>query len=162
MSSLISRPIRPLRIILIVLIVLNLAFIFVNSALPVEKSVAESEAVKDVVLDVVPEHTEVGSFLSTNIRSVAHFAEYAMLGLLFSLYLLLYMKRSPIAVSYLIVSGLLIGFFDETIQIFSGRGPSVSDVWLDFSGYITAVLLTFSVFYIRMLALNRIKDRDNG
>ena len=36
---------------------------------------------------------------------------------------------------------LLTGFIDETIQIFSGRGSAVSDVWLDFSGAAAAILI---------------------
>ncbi len=162
MSLPLSNFTRPFRIILIVFISLNLLFIFINSALPIEKSLAESEAVKDAVIDVLPEHTAVVSFVSDNIRSIAHFAEYALLGFLCTLYSMLYIKRTPVTVSYLVVAGLIIGFLDETVQIFSGRGSSIKDVWLDFSGYLTALLLTLSAFLLRKYIIDRIKDNNNG
>lgn len=41
--------------------------------------------------------------------------------------------------------GLLIAFMDETIQLFSDRGSQVQDVWLDFAGVVTGVLLAVAV-----------------
>ena len=35
--------------------------------------------------------------------------------------------------------GLLAAFLDETLQIFSGRGSMVADVWLDFAGVVFGV-----------------------
>ena len=35
--------------------------------------------------------------------------------------------------------GLLAAFLDETLQLFSGRGSMVADVWLDFAGVVFGV-----------------------
>ena len=35
--------------------------------------------------------------------------------------------------------GLLAAFLDETLQLFSGRGSMVADVWLDFAGVVCGV-----------------------
>ena len=36
-------------------------------------------------------------------------------------------------------------FLDETIQIFSGRGPDIKDVWLDTFGAAAGILLVSAV-----------------
>ena len=40
---------------------------------------------------------------------------------------------------------MLTGFIDETIQIFSGRGSAIRDVWLDFSGAAAAILILAAI-----------------
>ena len=35
--------------------------------------------------------------------------------------------------------GLFAAFLDETLQLFSGRGSMVADVWLDFAGVVCGV-----------------------
>ena len=34
---------------------------------------------------------------------------------------------------------------DETIQIFTGRGSQLQDVWLDFAGFTTGLILVLAV-----------------
>ena len=42
--------------------------------------------------------------------------------------------------------GMLCAVTDETIQIFSGRGSLVSDVWIDTAGFSTGFFLTVLLF----------------
>ncbi len=133
-----------IRIFLIVLIVLTVAFIFIQSAMPPEKSEEESDKVGEIVGEIIPPETKPGEFVQINLRKIAHFVEFALLGLELALYLSLFShKKVFMMASYPL--GLFIAFLDETVQIFSGRGSSVSDVWLDFLGFLTFATLTYLV-----------------
>lgn len=75
------------------------------------------------------------------VRKLAHFGEFFVSGLWFTLCLRVYTRRTLRHISWPLLLGLLIANMDETIQSFvSGRSSSVKDVWIDFSGVVTGVL----------------------
>ncbi len=79
------------------------------------------------------------------VRKIAHITLFFILGILINLLLKVYViKRLPgIVISP--VYAMAVGFFDETIQIFSpGRAGSLSDVFIDFAGAVIASLLFFA------------------
>lgn len=84
------------------------------------------------------------------IRKAAHFAEYALLGILVSgAY-----RRQPLPCSRMrtFVFFCLVPCIDETIQHFvPGRYGSPQDVLLDLAGYASALLI--------FLAISRIRDK---
>ena len=94
-------------------------------------------------------HMPVDEFL---LRKAAHFSEYALLGAELSLLLNLLLDRNgrPLARGRRLLDFPALGFFaaaiDETIQIFSGRGSSLLDVWLDTAGCLTGFFLIFLIF----------------
>lgn len=139
--------IRIIRIILLVLILTTLAFIFIQSAIPPEESEKESGAVGDAVTEIIPPTTAVGSFLKTNVRKIAHFVEYAALGLWVSLYGIITFP-APRRLSLIFPAGLFVALLDETLQILSHRGSSVADVWLDFLGFFTAAALVWGIYLL--------------
>ena len=142
-----ARSMKIIKYALLILILLNFAFIFLQSALPPEESSKESDAIGDIIEEIIPPDTKPGEFIQTNLRKIAHFVEFASLGALVSTYLLLfYRKRAAILLSFPIA--LMTGFFDETIQLFSGRGSSVKDVWIDFFGFAFASALFYTVWLI--------------
>ena len=144
------------RIILASLIFLTLGFIFFQSALPPSKSVAESDAVSDFVGDIIPEDTRAGEFIQDNIRKLAHLFEYMALGLWVSLYVYIFMrKRRIIAASYALA--LFVALIDETVQIFSLRGASVLDVWLDFFGFSISAVLVYTVHLVTQSLKKRVE-----
>lgn len=76
------------------------------------------------------------------IRKLAHFSEYLLEGFLFMLCLRVYTKHVLKHVSWPILGGLLTALTDETIQLFvPGRSSQVTDVWIDFSGVMTGLLV---------------------
>ena len=76
------------------------------------------------------------------VRKLAHFCEYMLEGFLLALCLRVYTRRFIRHVSWPILGGLLTALTDETIQLFSdGRSGQISDVWLDFSGVMTGILI---------------------
>lgn len=90
--------------------------------------------------------TEEGHHL---VRKLAHFSEFAALGAVFWLLSGEYTKdRAKRAISAAFV-GIFVPLSDETIQIFSGRGPAITDVWIDAAGYATGAVLTALILFFR-------------
>ena len=76
------------------------------------------------------------------VRKLAHFCEYALEGFLLTLCLRVYTRHFFVHISWPILGGLLTALTDETIQMFSdGRSSQLTDVWLDFSGVMTGILV---------------------
>ena len=122
-----------------VLLLLNIAFIWGNSLLPGEVSGAFSDWVKELLAELFA-NDALSASGGGLLRKLAHFSEFAMLGVLFSwLFGMLQKGRSWTA---------LCGFFtacvDETIQRFvPDRGPSIVDVGIDTCGVLAGMLLIF-------------------
>lgn len=120
---------------LTLLLVVNLVIIWGNSLLPGETSARISGFVADLLskllgADAVGSHTGRGL-----LRKAAHFAEFACLGMLTCGQLIKKTKNHKILIIYALLGCLLVACMDETIQIFvAGRGSSLLDVWIDFSG----------------------------
>ena len=134
-------------ILLLLFIIATLLFIFIQSMLPPEKSSQESGAVGEIIEEIIPPDTKPGAFIQINLRKIAHFVEFALLGAEISLYIILFTRKN-IFVLLSFPTALMIAFFDETIQIFSGRGPAVLDVWIDFAGFTSASVIFYTVAVI--------------
>lgn len=122
------------------LIVMLLVFIWGNSLMPAEISHAFSQWVKQLLVPFVAEDSPVTEESSDLLRKMAHFAEFAVLGLCL-------MWRSGMKKSrprWAFIFGTAAAAMDETIQCFvPGRGPGVLDVLLDSSGVLTGMLFLF-------------------
>lgn len=76
------------------------------------------------------------------VRKSAHFAEYALYGLLLAVTLGQYTRRLWPHLFTIFFCGLAGALCDETIQLFvPGRSGQVSDVLLDFAGVLAGILL---------------------
>lgn len=152
---------RVLLFVLLSLCVLSLAFIFYNSSLPPEKSDEQSTAVGEVIEEVVdtvlPENAPVKDAIILNLRKLAHFFEFFMLGAEVALILVFFSYRPTMLGLTSVFLGGFVGFLDETVQIFSGRGPAILDVWIDTCGY--AVSTVFVIFIYHALLLLREKTK---
>ena len=86
------------------------------------------------------------------VRKLAHFCEYTLEGFLLMLCLRVYTRHFFKHVSWPILFGLLTALTDETIQLFTpGRSSQVTDVWLDFSGVLSGLLVgLFLLALVRM------------
>ena len=158
-----DKSLEIFRIILAVLMLGTLIFIFVNSALPPEVSDEQSAAVGGFITSLLPEGTRLHSFVSEYIRKIAHFTEYGLLGIETALYVLLYAKRRGRAVLTTLPLPLFVGFTDETVQIFSGRGPAISDVWIDIGGFFFFGSIAYGVLLGGYaIALRIIKSREKN
>ena len=95
--------------------------------------------------------SDEGHFL---LRKAAHFTEYAVLGVITAL--LFDSFKIDNAKQYLsaAVIGVSVPLIDETIQIFSDRGPALADVWIDISGFALGAAVTFLVICKRRKGTN--------
>lgn len=120
----------------LLLVVVLTAVIFVNSSLPATESgklsgfvaqfVVQLSQLLDITLKGDVEHT---------IRKLAHFLEFACLGLLWCKTFASFRVSNRTSTGYILLLCLLTAVTDEYIQLFSlGREGRVMDVLLDFSG----------------------------
>ena len=120
------------------LVILNLAFIWGNSFVPGDISGEISGGIFEVVSDLFAVFGDKGQFV---LRKLAHFSEFTALG--FFLTGLWRNSSCREHVTAPLLLGLAAACIDETIQIFSpGRGSSLIDVWIDFSGVCLGFLLS--------------------
>ena len=113
----------------------------------------ESAEVSESLLSVIIEF--IGRFISHNtLRKIAHFSEFALLGVTLMLHISALRQRFTIKCGWLWAWGIstLYAGSDEFHQGFvGGRAPSLSDVGIDSCGAIAGVLL---VLLCRHLQLN--------
>jgi len=124
---------------LIVLLILILAFIWGQSVLSADISRSESGFVLTILRPLLAIIFGEATVTHHFVRKLAHFSEFFLLGA--TLFALLPRRRwrLPLSAGLCLLAALL----DETIQLFSGRGDQISDVWLDFSGAAAGILLCF-------------------
>ena len=154
---------RPIMILAFVCAV-NLAFIWGHSLLSVSLSSGESSRILRFLLSAL--HIEVSpdqfSSLHHLLRKFAHFTEFACLGAL-SATITYYISDRDISRTWTVKSlpilfCLLAASTDETIQIYTGRGNSVSDILLDFCGSLCAMLVFFIIVLIKSRSEQKITD----
>lgn len=123
-----------------VLLVLNLAVIWGNSLLPGTTSGQVSGSVLEPIVELLHLPEETVGVLHTVIRKLAHFTEFACLGVLLTWYRGMCDGKCS---SFLpVLLGMAAATVDESIQLFiPGRGPSLVDVWLDTFGAATGMML---------------------
>ena len=134
------------QILPIVLIALNILFIWGNSMLSKEQSHNLSAFFRDILRgifdssggsDVISDHT---------VRKAAHVFEFLVLGVLLTLF---YGKSKLRNCLMIIGGGVSVAAIDETIQIFSGRGPAVKDVLIDACGCLIGFLIVMLIKRMR-------------
>ena len=120
------------------------AFIWYNSTVSGEGSGALSRKVTEFFCSFAGEVSEE-AFDSAHhfIRKAAHFTEFCLLGLLYgSIRRSLDGKVISSLIFFPVSCTLFTAVCDEFIQSFTGRGSSVRDVMLDFSGALTGIAIT--------------------
>lgn len=141
-----------------VLIALTLLFIFSQSLPGQSTSQAESSRVTELIRPLLAPILGAENVTVGLIRKLAHFAEFSLLGAELAGYLwfLCRKKAQSFIHGFFFVTGAALT--DETIQIFTGRGPMVQDVWLDMAGGAFGILfLTFVRFLVFLIRKRRKK-----
>ncbi len=156
------------QILQVILLILTLVIIFGHSAMPPKVSSSESSFVAKLLEPILVKLFPEGADLEHFVRKAAHFTEFFLLGL--QLFLLIksllrtssglkpsgtspekVLSKAPVHRAFLLSPAIswCLAFFDETIQIFSGRGPAIQDVWLDTFGAVTACLILWLLHLIK-------------
>lgn len=130
-----------LRAVIYILIALNIAFIWSMSMYSKEESGDQSGTVAEFLYTVFPVLRRIpDEIFGKIVRKLAHFSEFAMLGILSASALWEHTERTHARFSRLILPTLMLCLFvastDETIQLFTNRGCQVKDIMIDFSGSI--------------------------
>ena len=150
------------RILLLVLLAVSISHAFIQSSLSQKASSAESNKVGEIVGEIIPPETKPGEYIQTNLRKLAHFTEFANIGTFAVLHAVFYLLKRKWAHILIVPLGMLIALMDETIQIFSNRGASVSDIWIDVLGYVTAIAAVYAAYLavrLVMFLVLRAKER---
>jgi len=127
---------------IVILLILVLVFIWGNSMLPAKTSAALSGWLHEILTGLLPQGV-LASQGDGLLRKIAHFTEFAVLGCLLCWTFHPPGTRSRRFLIPALISGTLVAFVDEGIQLFTpGRGPRLTDVGIDFLG----LLLGMGVF----------------
>lgn len=128
-----------------------LIFIWGNSCLPAPQSRAFSLWFRNLIAPLFgwPIVTRPGTSGRGVLRKVAHFIEFAGLGLCLSW--LVHMLRTRKWEIFLLTlfTGVMVAFIDEGIQFFiPGRGPGIKDVGIDTLGVLLGIGIITLIAYI--------------
>ena len=133
------------RVIFTLALIGCIAFIFSNSMKIASVSTVSSSRVLTLLQAALRRlgHPALAQRLTDHIvRKLAHFCEYLLEGFLLMLCLRVYTRHFFKHVSWPMLGGLLTALTDETIQLFvPGRSGQVTDIWIDFSGVMTGLLV---------------------
>lgn len=116
------------------------ALIWVQSLVPASQSGAESDAVAEMLKAILGE-SSFAEWVVTHVRKIAHFTEFAVLGVTWGGFALGRRRGA-----WPLIPGLLTAAADEALQFVSPeRAPMVTDVLLDWTGFAAGWAL-FSAF----------------
>ena len=137
-----------------VLSVIWTGFIISMSTQNAEKSTGVSRGILKSILLTIYKITNIAISPDTvhNLfRKLAHFTEFFILGLFVVLFLKSINKNKLFAVIY----GFIVAFSDELTQLFMGGGRSMqfSDMLIDISGVLFAVLIIYFISKIKCYAM---------
>lgn len=149
-----------IRIILFVAIIFWMMVIFGFSAAEAEESQSMSDNITEIIVEGVYDNyesmtsevqTEIWNKVSFVVRKTGHFGEYAILGMLVSLFLMTFdnvrknKKRFVVAVAFCAIYAIT----DEVHQGFvDGRSPMVMDVCIDSAGSLCGTVFVLIVWKI--------------
>lgn len=93
--------------------------------------------------------TGTGNVTEHLVRKLAHFTEFSILGVeagfVFGFYLRERSSNMWSALLKAVASCAFAALIDETIQVFSGRGPAITDVWIDTAGALLGAAIVLLV-----------------
>lgn len=156
----ITRVRAAFRIVLLVLIAATLVFIFANSLKSAEESSKDSAAVGGLLSSLFPPDTPLGAFIKDNLRKLAHFTEFGLLGAEIAVYVYFFTQDRRRWATLSPIVGLVVGFIDETLQYIPDRGPEISDVWIDLGGFVTLSLVAYGAILTVRLVARAIRERQ--
>ena len=126
---------------LLFLVLAMIVFIFSRSLRPADVSATESKLALSLLQSLVP-------FALTEhfIRKLAHFTEFAVLGILAGLMFGERCRHLWSGLLFAVMTGIVTALCDETIQLFvDGRTGQIPDIWIDIAGAAAGAVLALSV-----------------
>ena len=147
------------RNICLALLVANLLFIWGNSMLPGEASAALSLWVKGILSALFGGMPDSGGGHGL-LRKLAHFTEFAGLGIWLSWLTGMYRKTILRSVTLSLACGFTAACVDESIQLITpDRGPRFTDVLIDTAGVAVGIVLLWLAYEI---VIKKTKTKNGG
>ncbi len=138
-------------------------FAFVHSMMPADISAQESSSFT-AFLEELFRMLGVSAGLSSHIiRKAAHFTEYAAIGASALFCAKAFDNEKPLKYIFnILFTGLAAAVTDEAIQLnVEGRSGQITDVLLDFSGFLTGASLIFALTaFISLIRKRKTKNLD--
>lgn len=155
-----KRTITIFRIIFPLCLLGTLIFIFGNSSDIGSISGGKSAEVM-TIMNKIMEWLGFGYRFSERIvRKLAHFTEYAIMGLWLMLSLRVYTRRIISFISWPLFLGLFTAVIDEFYQLFiPGRTGQVMDVTIDFMGVISGLVIGLFTILLTRAILDALKGK---
>ncbi len=129
------------------IIILTIVAIWGQSMIPREASQVESDTILKVInpfsdVEIGDVTSSLYWLMSDLLRKLAHLIEYGVLGCEIMVYRIIKKCKPAVKQEFinLLVTGMIVGLIDETIQVFSHRGSTVTDVWIDTVGFFLGLL----------------------
>lgn len=159
-----SRFLLVSRLVLGILILSLVTFIFSLSFADADTSASDSSRVLDFLNGILKAFGTDFRLSHNFVRTLAHFLEFGLLGLLSLLFMLTFKLTSLIRVLWTLIFTLSVASTDETIQLFSdGRAFQLTDILVDMTGVITAILgLLLFIKLLKSLKIKKLKEIHNG
>ena len=130
------------------MLIIVLAVIWGHSCMPPDMSGKESSWVMNIIRPVLGALIGDDNVTMLLVRKLGHFTEYLILGIV--IFINVSVRQDECCISsrkhtdagrlrkrlfcMSVLFAIPAAFLDETIQIFSGRGPAIADVWIDLAG----------------------------
>lgn len=131
------------RLILLVLIIIWAILIFGLSG----QNGTESSGLSRKLVEIFTKNQEVVDIVEPYVRKIAHFSEYGLGGILFTLLLSTYKWKDRKIMIISIVLGIWYASMDEIHQLMvDGRNGSIVDVYIDTLGFSTGVCRNYGNF----------------
>ncbi len=138
------------KIFMILITAALIFFAFIHSSMPADISSDESEAVMNILQDILRFIGFSAELTDHIVRKAAHFCEYSAIGIFLMNTAYSFCKTRPHKYCLQIgFFGLLTAVIDEAIQLnVPGRSGQITDVLLDFSGIITGAFAIWIILLI--------------
>lgn len=130
----------------LIIAILCIGFILIQSIIPESKSANESLWFTEHILNPILNWFGVAADKDV-VRKVAHAVEFCVLTLVLALW-----WKKPIRAFY---AGFTLAFLDESLQVVTGRGALITDIWIDLIGVGIGVLIEKAVQVINKRKRNR-------
>ena len=126
----------------VIIILLNLMFIWGNSVFSQEHSHQISTMFRGILSKFFDLEGGADALSDHYVRKAAHVFEYFVLGVLLTSFFGRLRLKNCLVIFFAAVP---VAAIDETIQIFTGRGPAVKDVMIDICGYALGFLIVMLI-----------------
>ena len=150
---------KRLRFVLpLIFVAIVVVFIWSNSLMDAETSASQSDFVGEIMQEILDVEKSPIDYIFENRRAVAHFLEFALLGVSVALFLTLNLPRRLLFFTCGAVCGFLVAVIDECIQIFvPGRAAELTDLALDCGGVLCGILSIALLAFLCRLIISKLK-----